>query len=176
MSGWFPLSLSPSKGERHAHGIAGGIGGLPDTALNTRSFLAGVVEAARRRLPDELRDFNVVGPWASLVKLHYGNPAIHYEVWVQRRTGIVEIGIHFEGPAERNSYYLESLIQKSDRIIHALGPEIEPEQWTPVWTRIHYPLPMSELDEALLARVSERMVNLVRTLEPLVRELHMPHT
>jgi len=129
------------------------------------------VERARTGLSEEIRDFQVIGPWASLVKLHYGDPSVHYEVWVQRRTGNIEIGLHFEGAPERNSFYLEALIQQARHIVSALGPEVEPEQWTASWTRIHWPLPVAELDETLLLKVSERLASLMRVLEPMVREV-----
>ncbi len=140
--------------------------------MNTRAFLLQVVELTRTRLPEGLRGFQVVGPWASLVKLHYGEPYVHYEVWVQRRTGNIEIGLHFEGAPEHNSRHLDALIRRSNLIIRGLGPEVEPEQWTASWTRIHWPLPLAELDETLLVKVSKRLADLMRVLEPLVREAH----
>lgn len=139
--------------------------------MNTRDFLRQVVEQTRTRLPDGLRDFQTIGPWASLVKLHYGEPAIHYEVWVQRRTGNVEVGLHFEGAPERNSLYLEALVQRSRHIVRALGPEVEPEQWTASWTRVHWPLSLADLDDGLLLTASDRLSKLMSVLEPLVREI-----
>ena len=61
--------------------------------LKTREFLAQVVELLRMQLPAELRDVNVVGPVGALIKVHYGNPKVHYEVWVRRKAGGIEVGL-----------------------------------------------------------------------------------
>ena len=53
--------------------------------LKTREFLVEVVELLRMQLPAPLRGVNVLGPVGSLIKVHYGNPRVHYEVWVRRR-------------------------------------------------------------------------------------------
>ena len=51
----------------------------------TKEFLAEAAELVRMQLPPELRDPCLVGPVGTLVKLHYGDPKVHYEVWVRRR-------------------------------------------------------------------------------------------
>ena len=143
--------------------------------LKTKEFLAEVVELVRMQLPAELRDVEVVGPMSSLVKLHYGDPKLHhYEVWVQRRTGQVEIGLHFEGPPESNANYLQGLLDVHPEAIASLGPGVEPEQWTGSWTRVHQHLPLTALDEDLLMVVSGRLAQMIRVLEPEVRDISSP--
>ena len=137
----------------------------------TREFLGEVVELARMQLPPELREVQVIGPVASLVKLHYGDPKVHYEVWVRRRAASVEVGLHFEGPTETNSWYLEQLSDSHSDVIASLGAEVQPEQWTASWTRVHQELPLTSLDEDMLMVVSGRLSQMVRVLEPLVREI-----
>ena len=139
--------------------------------LKTREFLAEVTEIARMQLPSHLRDLHLIGPMASLVKLHYGDPKVHYEVWVRRRIGTVEVGLHFEGPAERNVYYLKQLTEHHGHVIASLGPEVETEQWTESWTRVHQVFPFVKLDEDLLIVVLGRLSHMVRLLEPCVREI-----
>ena len=38
----------------------------------------------------------------SLLQVHFGDPAVHYEAWIQRKTRSIEIGLHFEGARESN--------------------------------------------------------------------------
>ena len=139
--------------------------------MRVQEFLRQIPELVRTQLPPDLREFRVAGPVASLIKLHYGNPRIHYEVWIQRRTGRVEIGLHFEDDAETNARYLESLSSRFVEIQSALGPGVEPEQWTSTWTRIHQGLPLGPLEEDLLPEVSSCMCQMVQVLEPMVREV-----
>ena len=122
-------------------------------------------------LPPDLMDLHVIGPVGSLVKLHYGNPRVHYEVWVRRGAGTVEVGLHFEGTAERNSRYLAELNGHHASTVASLGPDVETEQWAGSWARVHQVFPFSTLDEDLLMVVSGRLAQMVRVLEPVVREI-----
>ena len=123
------------------------------------------------QLPPDLRDVQVVGPFGALIKFHYGDPKVHYEVWVRRRAATVEVGLHFEGPAEANSRYLDELTGEYSDIVASLGPKVEPEQWTASWTRVHQDFPFSVLDDDLLMVVSGCLSQMVRVLEPVVREI-----
>ncbi|MBM3947910.1 MAG: hypothetical protein FJ312_01460 [SAR202 cluster bacterium] len=143
--------------------------GRKPAALKSRDFLAEVVELTQMQLPDGLRDVQVVGPVFSLVKLHYGDPAVHYEVWLQRRAGLVEVGLHFEGAPDANARQLAALSRHAEEIVDSLGPTVELEQWTASWTRVHEHLRMEALDEDLLLVVSQRLAAFVRVLEPMVR-------
>lgn len=136
-----------------------------------KEFLAEAAELVRMQLPPDLRNVKVVGPVGSLIKLHYGNPRVHYEVWVRRREGTIEIGLHFEGAPETNSHYLAELKERHADVISSLGPEVQPEQWVRSWTRVYRSLPISTLDEDLLMVVSGCLSQMVRLLEPAVREI-----
>ena len=52
--------------------------------MTTREFVENLPDVVRQQLSLELEDFQTVVPMASIVKLHYGATAVHYEVWVQR--------------------------------------------------------------------------------------------
>jgi hypothetical protein len=136
--------------------------------MKTREFLEHIPELLRSQLPPELRDFRVLGPMANLTKFHYGDPRIHYEVWIQRRIGMVEIGLHFEGDAAANRKHLEEVCQRID-LRAAVGPEVEAEQWTESWTRIHESLPLEPLEEDYIFEVAWRTARLMKALEPIVR-------
>jgi hypothetical protein len=139
--------------------------------LKTREFLAQVVELLRMQLPAELRDVNVVGPVGALIKVHYGNPKVHYEVWVRRKAGGIEVGLHFEGDAGLNRRYLSELAGRYAPVVASLGPGVEPEEWVRSWTRVHQTIPFSDLDEDTLMVVSGRLSQMVARLEPVVREI-----
>ena len=66
----------------------------------------------------------------SLTKLYYGRAAVHYEVWIQKQRGIVELGLHFEGEPDSNFRYLELLMGHRDGIRSSLGEGVELQQWT----------------------------------------------
>lgn len=143
-------------------------------AMRNRDFLSMVPELVRSMLPPHLREFQVVGPTMGLVKLHYGDRRIHYEVWLQRRHGQVEVGLHFEAEPERNARYLEYLSGRLAGVRDSLGPGVEAEQWTPRWTRVHRYVAFTSVDDDLLFEVAGSLAALIRNLEPLVREAPIP--
>ena len=137
--------------------------------MKTGEFLEVLLELARQQLPPELSGFQVTGPTMSLVKLHYGRPAVHYEVWVQKRRGEVELGLHFEGDAESNRRYLELLSEQRDAIRSALGPGVDAEPWDKGWTRIHETVPLEPLNDDFLVELSFKLSAMIRMLEPMLR-------
>ena len=143
-------------------------------ALKTREFLAEAAELLRIQLPPDLRDVQVVGPLGSLIKLHYGDPKLHYEVWIRRRQGIVEVGLHFEGTTERNLHYLQEITSRYEHVLASFGPELQAERWTASWTRLHQLVPFTTLDEDLLMEVTDRLSRMVWLLEPVVRKISGP--
>ena len=138
--------------------------------MKVQEFLRELPELLRSQLPVGLQDFQTVGPIASLIKLHYGVPSVHYEVWIQRRRSLVEVGLHFEADPDTNARYLESLSGRFPEIYEVLGPSVEPEQWTRSWTRVHESLSLRALEEDFLIEVSSRLSRMVSVLEPMVRE------
>ena len=138
--------------------------------MSARHFLAEVLELLRMQLPPELREFESVGPWHGLIKVHYGDPSAHYEVWMQRRHKQIELGLHFEGSAQDNSHYLESLLGRMGEIRGQLGPGAEPEQWTLNWTRLHETIDLQPLDEDFLMELTGRLSRYIRVLQPMVEE------
>jgi hypothetical protein len=141
------------------------------TRLATREFLGLIPDGVRKCLPEPLRDFSVRGPVFSLIGLYYGaDPRIHYEVWLQRRAGRIEIGLHFEADAETNRRGLEVLSDRAEEIVSALGPEVEGEHWDRGWTRIHQGLPLGSGDAAVARAAAERLAAFIRVLEPMRRD------
>ena len=139
-------------------------------AMKVKEFLGEVVELVRMQVAREYKDFHTLGPRTSLIKLHFGDPRFHYEIWVQRRRGIVELGLHFEGRPEENAGYLERLSARSTEIRSGLGKGVEAEQWTPRWTRVHRTVPLEPLNEDFLWEVASQTSKMITVLEPMVRE------
>ena len=137
--------------------------------MKTGEFLEALLELARQQLPPELSGFQVTGPTMSLVKLHYGRPTVHYEVWIQKRRGEVELGLHFEGHAESNLRHLGLLSEQRDAIRSALGPGVDAEPWDKGWTRVHETVPLEPLNDDFLVELSFKLSAMIRTLEPMLR-------
>ena len=140
-------------------------------AMKTREFLFLLPDLVRQQLPPELTGFHVTGPTMSLVKLHYGNPAVHYEAWVQKRRGELELGLHFEADPASNFHHLGSLRHHSGTIQSALGQDVGMERWAASWARVHEAIPLEPLTDDFLVEVSVRLSRMIQTLEPLLRAL-----
>ena len=136
--------------------------------MKTREFLQQIADLLRSQLPPELQGFHTLGPVGSLIKFHYGDPRIHYEVWVQRKIGEVEVGLHFESDPTTNRQYLERVSGRLTGIHPVLGQRVTAEQWAKTWTRAHQVLPLQALEEDFLLEIASCLAGLVRTLQPIV--------
>ena len=137
--------------------------------MKTREFLETLTDLVRQQLPPGLSGFDVAGPSSTPIKLHYQNSTVHYEVWVQKRRGQVELGLHFEGAIKSNLRHLELLSRHREEIQSSLGAGVEFEQWGRGWTRAHETLPLEPFDDDFLVGVSLKLSELMRTMEPLLR-------
>ena len=143
--------------------------------MKTREFLHILSDLVRQQLPLGLKEIQIAGPTMNLVKLHYGDSTVHYEVWVQKRIGEVELGLHFEGDPAINHRYLEVLSQRLDTIQSALGTGVQVEEWTKSWTRAHEILPLQPLTDDFLIEVSYKLSRTIQTLEPILRDAARPY-
>lgn len=139
--------------------------------MNVSDFLDGMLEIAHQQLPPELSAFRVARPNKSLIKLHYGLPTTHYEVWIQKRTQMVELGLHFEGDSAMNKRQMMFFHERLDNIRLCLGPEVNAENWVKGWTRIHETIKLEPLNEDFLVDLSFKLSRMIRTLQPMIREL-----
>jgi len=108
----------------------------------------------------------------SFVQFYREDPRIHYEVWLQRKTGRIEIGLHFEGEREDNYGRAEALSGRMAEIQTQLGPSMELEEWTRSWTRLHQTVPLGPLVEEAAQEVSAQLVQLIRVMEPILATGH----
>jgi hypothetical protein len=133
--------------------------------MHPQEFLTAVRDRAAERLPAELRGWRSRIVYATL-QTHYGNPHVHYEVWLVRKTGRIEIGLHFEADRDTNYAWATLLAAHADELRAAIGPDVELEEWTPSWTRLHETLPLGPLSDALCDAVAERLAAIVAATQP----------
>jgi hypothetical protein len=141
--------------------------------VRSADFLSRVVKAVRPQLPAEWQDFETNG-FGSLIKLYYGDPAVHFEVWVQSKTSRVEVGLHFEADQATNDQFMAYFAERFIEVQAALGPRIELDEWTRTWGRLHEMMPFTVLDEALVERVATRLAQLITVLQPMLVEAPFP--
>ena len=156
-------------------------GALASIALlhhgHVQAFIADVYASLRSKLPASLRKHEAVLK-PSLAQVYFHDPSVHYEVWVQRKTHSIEIGLHFEGEREANARWAELLSERAPEIARALGPSAELETWTRSWTRLHESRPIEGdewrpkylLTPVLVEEVAARLARYIEVLEPIVRK------
>jgi hypothetical protein len=142
------------------------------SSLRVRDFLALVHEGVAGQLGDDLGGFD----WRqrfSYVQYYRGSPAVHYEIWVQKKTARLEIGLHFEGERDANYAAAEALALRAPDIQARIGHEYELEEWTTVWTRLHRSFPAPSLTAQLAAEAADRGVALIRGMEPILDQMEI---
>jgi hypothetical protein len=137
--------------------------------MRIRDFLMLVQERLGPLLPAELRSFQARIRFVFL-QVYFDHPSLHYEVWPQKKTGRIEIGLHFEGEAETNYRWAAVLAERMPEVQAALGPAMELEEWTSSWTRLHHTLPMGTLGEDEADEAAQRLAALIQTMEPMLEE------
>jgi hypothetical protein len=137
--------------------------------LHVRDFMALVLDRTTELLPPELRRFNARIRFVWL-QLHYWTPKVHYEVWLTRKTERIEIGLHFEGERQFSYRWAEVMAARMPEIQARLGPQVELEEWTPSWTRIHQTIPYDPLNESLADEAARRLAETITVLQPIVEE------
>jgi hypothetical protein len=138
-------------------------------SLRIRDFLALVHEGMAARLGDSLDGFDWRQRFGYL-QYYRGAPAVHYEIWVQRKTSRLEIGLHFEGEREANYAAAEALALRAPDIQARIGPEYELEEWTQQWTRLHRSFAAPALTLELAHEATDHAVALIRGMEPILDE------
>jgi hypothetical protein len=137
------------------------------TVLAPSDFFNALRKALKARLPADLRGFHSARGRGRLIKVHYGDPEFHYEAWHHTGDGRLEVGLHFEGSAERNQGAFEFFR------IHVLEvkanlPRAELEPWDRGWVRLYETLPAAHLDEEVLGRGAQTMAAYIVALRPLL--------
>ena len=92
-----------------------------DGSLNAREFLFFAEDQAMAVLPAELPRPERRVMW-TILQLHWGNPAVHFELQPQPSRRVVELGLHFEGPVEANDAWAAHIGHHARDLLCALGP------------------------------------------------------
>jgi len=139
--------------------------------MRIHDFLRFTVDQLRLALPEELRHFNRRRRF-SLVQISYGDPRLHYEVWVQGGRRRIELGLHLEADRETNERLQAYLARRFIEVQAELGPQFELEQWTQSWSRAHEYVPYARLDEAFARALAVRLARMIGVLQPILEDAH----
>lgn len=132
-------------------------------------FFAALRKALKVQLPAGLRGFQTARGRGRLMKLYYGEPSFHYEVWHHAGAGRLEVGLHFEASAADNQAAFEFF---RSRIVEVKAdlPRAELEPWDRGWSRLYETLAAPRLDDDVLAEAVRCMSGYVVSLQPLLDE------
>ncbi|HEY6116931.1 MAG TPA: hypothetical protein VI172_13330 [Candidatus Dormibacteraeota bacterium] len=132
-------------------------------------FFTALRKALKKSLPAELRDFQSIRGRGRLMKVHFGEPAFHYEAWHHAGAGRLEVGLHFEGSAAENQSALEFFRARIVEVKAGL-PRAELEPWDRGWTRLYETMPATTLDDRVLDQTVECLTDYVVTLQPMLNQ------
>jgi hypothetical protein len=136
--------------------------------MRVNDFLNLVARETRAALPPSLRTFRTWKRY-TLVQLYFRQRRIHYEVWVRGgNVHALEIGLHCEADAATNSRLLALFENHLFEIKDTLGEQVEAEQWTKSWTRVHELVPYEKLDEAAARLSAQRLAAMICLMQPLL--------
>ncbi len=140
--------------------------------MRINDFLAMVHEGVIAQLGDRLDGMESRRRFGYL-QYYRGSPDIHYEVWAQRKTARLEIGLHFEAGRDRSYAAANALAERASDVEAAVGGDYELEEWTPNWTRLHRSFEAPALTPDLAIEAAHRVVALVRGMEPMIEDLNL---
>ena len=137
--------------------------------LSPADFFTELRKGLKARLPAGLRDFRTSRGRGRLMKVHYGEPAFHYEAWHHTGAGRLEVGLHFEASAAENRAGFDFFRSRMVEVKASL-PRAELEPWDRGWTRLYETLPAARLDDEVLHRTVDCMTDYVVNLQPLLEK------
>ena len=105
----------------------------------------------------------------TILQLHYGNPAVHFELQPQVSRSTVELGLHFEAAPEVNDAWAAHIASRAAELLPALGLEWELEAWTASWRRLHRTYRFERLTRALADEVSADLARALQLLGPILQ-------
>jgi hypothetical protein len=92
-------------------------------------------------------------------------------VWLRPQAGLIELGLHFEGEKEDNLGRIAAVADAMPAVAAGLGPDVEVEEWTERWTRVHETIRLGQLAEDFAVEVGRRLARYIEVLEPIVSSL-----
>jgi hypothetical protein len=131
-------------------------------------FFAELRKGLKKELPAQLKEFTSKRQ-GRLMKVHFGEPAFHYEAWHHTGAGRLEVGLHFESSAADNQAAFDFFRARIVEVKAGL-PRAELEPWDRGWSRLYETVPAARLDDQVLARTVECLTGYVVTLQPMLGE------
>ena len=138
-------------------------------ALAPSDFFAELRKGVKARMPAGMRDFRTTRGRGRLMKLHFGEPAFHYEAWHHTGAGRLEIGLHFEASQAENDAAFDFFRSRMVEVKASL-PRAELEPWDRGWSRLYETLPAARLDDVVVRDAVECISAYVVTLQPLLEK------
>src|SRR5574341_2083219 len=136
--------------------------------MRVAEFMSIVEARALASLPPVLRSAATSRIHSVWLQIHFHSPRVHYEVWLTRKNERIEIGLHFEGAHDFSYLWAELMAPYMPEIQARLGPQVELEEWTASWTRVHQSVTYDPLSEALADEVADRLGETIAVLQPIV--------
>lgn len=138
--------------------------------LSQKKFLQTFPAVMIPNLPPQLQSIQTVS-WSWLVKFHFGEPRLHYELSPAKRRNGWEIGFHCEAKDKHlNKILLLGFRRHLLEIKHILGDSIEAEMWDKGWTKIYEVYPAAPLTTSYQAKIGQRFAQFITFLHPLFIE------
>lgn len=137
--------------------------------MRIHEFLSFTAARLSEALPAEFRRFDARRRF-NLLQISYGNPRLHFEVWVQGDRHRVELGLHLEADRETNERLRTFLASRFLEVQAELGPQFELEQWTKSWSRAHEYVPYERLDEEFARTLVGRLARMIVVLQPMLED------
>ena len=137
--------------------------------LAPSDFFTALRKDLKQQLPATLRDFRTSRRRGRLMKLHFGEPAFHYEAWHHTGAGRLEVGLHFESSAADNQAAFDFFRSRMVEVKAGL-PRAELEPWDRGWSRLYETVPAARLDDQVLGQAVECMTEYVVTLQPMLEQ------
>ena len=134
--------------------------------LSPSDFFVRLRKALKHSLPAAMHDFRTIRGRGRLMKVHFGEPAFHYEAWHHAGVGRLEVGLHFEASARENQAAFDFFRSRMVEVKASL-PRAELEPWDRGWTRLYETLP-PRLDDGVLGATLECMTDYIVALQPLL--------
>jgi len=135
--------------------------------LAPSDFFAELRRALKQKLPAGMRNFRTSRGRGRLMKVHFGEPAFHYEAWHHAGAGRLELGLHFEASAAENQAAFDFFRARMVAVKAGL-PRAELEPWDRGWSRLYETLPAARLDDDVVRSAVECLTDYIVTLQPLL--------
>src|SRR6266481_2285447 len=137
--------------------------------LAPADFFTDLRKGLKTKLPAALRDFRSSRGRGRLMKVHFGEPAYHYEAWHHTGAGRLEVGLHFEASAPENQAAFDFFRARMVEVKASL-PRAELEPWDRGWSRLYETIPAARLDVSVVEDAVECMSAYIVTLQPLLEQ------